>query len=151
MVSTEPREGQTLGSLFTAYRFTVGLVVPLSIVVAGTIGKKVQRGVGGGWKREDFYAGPELCLAGISGALVNLFEINKSTATVISPFERHLITGNSLIAFFGFICYYLTLSFGLDYGPKSAKPDKAQLIMMAGISNMIGLAVLFGALILMAT
>ncbi len=147
---TEQAANENVTALFTAYRLAVGAVVPLAIVTIGILGKKVSRGVGGGWEREDFYAGAELTLAGISGALVNLFEFLKPERTTFGMLEKKLLGGNIGIALLGFIFYYLTLSLRQDFGPASGKSDTKQLLVMAFVSNTIGLATLVGALLLMA-
>jgi hypothetical protein len=61
----------TITVMFTAYRYCVGLIVPLVMSAIGVLGKKVARGPG--WMWEDFYVGTELTLTGVSGALVNLY------------------------------------------------------------------------------
>jgi hypothetical protein len=122
----------------------------MAIVSIGILGKKVSRGAGGGWARADFYAGAELTLAGISGALVNLFEFLKPERTTFGILEKKLLGGNIGIALLGFVVYYLSLSLQQDFGPTSDKSRTKQLIVMAGVSNILGLATLAGALLLMA-
>ena len=46
--------------------------VPIVIILAGGLAKKLSRGAG--WSPRDFYVGTESCLAAISTGLVNLFE-----------------------------------------------------------------------------
>jgi len=134
--------------MFTAYRYCVGLIVPLVMSAIGVLGKKVARGPG--WMWEDFYIGTELTLTGVSGALVNLFEFLKPERVTLSLFEKKLLGGNIAIAIMGLLLYYLTLSLRQDFGPASGKSKGKQLFFMLGVSNVIGLGMLFGALLLMA-
>ncbi len=146
----EAQNRASVTALFTAYRLAVGAVVPVAIVAIGTLGKKVSRGAGGGWAREDFYAGAELTLAGIAGALVNLFEFLKPDRTAFGILEKELLGGNIGVVLWGFMMYQLTLSLRQDFGPLSSKSRGKQLLMMAGVSNVFGLITLAGALLLMA-
>jgi hypothetical protein len=146
MEKTNP---DSIAAMLTMYRCAVGVIVPLAIVIIGVLGKKVSRG-GSGWQREDFHAGTELTLAGISGALVNLFEFLKPENVAFGALQKKLLGGNISIALLGFLFYYLTLSLKQDFGPTSGKSNKKQHMMMLGVSNVIGLAVLVGALLLMA-
>lgn len=135
--------------LWTTYRVGVGIIVPVAIVIIGVLGKKVSRGVGGGWIRDDFYAGGELTLAGVTGSIVNLLEFLKTDHATFGALEKKLLGGNVLITLMGFIVYYFILSLRLDYHPESAKSKEKQLVVMAGISNLLGFGVLFAALLMM--
>jgi hypothetical protein len=140
-------EANSVSELFTAYRYWVGLGVPLAIVVIGVVGKKIARGPN--WARTDFYVGSELSLAGVSGALVNFADLLKSDK-VMNLLWKKLIGGNVAIAVFGLICFYIALSFHQDYGAHSpTTSNKKQLFFLLGVSNVIGLATLVGALLLM--
>lgn len=139
-----------LSSLLTPYRIGVGVVVPVAIVLIGAVGKKVGRGYGAGWDREDVYAGTELTLAGLSGILVNLFEFLKPERVTFGPLEKKLLGGNLFMLMLAFLAYLFTLAFKQDFGPQSGKSRAKQLFVMAGISNIVGFFVLFAALVLMA-
>jgi hypothetical protein len=135
--------------VFSSYRLTVGVTVPLAIVLIGALGKKISRG-GGGWEREDVYAGTDLTLAGMTGILVNLAEYLKAERTTIGSLDKKLLGGNLSMLLIGFIAYQFTLSFKQDYGPKSNRAGWKQLCVMAGVSNLLGFLTLFAALVLMA-
>jgi hypothetical protein len=145
----QAKDAGSVVALLNAYRLSVGFGVPVAILIIGIIGKKVARGAG--WDNEDFYAGSELTLAGVSGALVNLFEFLKPERTVFGLLEKKLLGGNIGIAIIGLLGYWFTLSLKQDFGPASGKSLAAQRWMMLGVSNVIGLGTLFGALLLMAS
>lgn len=145
----EVKDTGSVVALLNAYRLSVGFGVPVAILVIGIIGKKVARGPG--WDKEDFCAGSELTLAGVSGALVNLFEFLKPERVVFGLLEKKLLGGNIGIAIIGLLGYWFTLSLKQDYGPMSGKSLTVQRVMMLGVSNAIGLGTLFGALLLMAS
>lgn len=134
--------------MFTAYRYSVGFIVPIVLCAIGVLGKKVARGPG--WQWEDFSVGAELTLTGVSGALVNLFEFLKPDRVTFGLVEKRLLAGNLAVAIWGLLFYYLTLSLRQDFGPASGKPLKKQLWVILGLSNVIGLGILIGALLLMA-
>lgn len=139
--------GQNITGLFTEYRYAVGLIVPLCIVIFGVLGKKIARGPK--WMREDFYVGSEMTLAGVADSLVNIFDLLKPDKT-IGLLEKKLIGGNIAIVIFGLICFYVALSLHQDFGPSSGKSTKKQLFFLLLVSNVIGLATLIGALLLMS-
>jgi hypothetical protein len=140
-------DSQNISSMLTEYRYAVGIIVPLVIVAIGVLGKKVARGPG--WEYADFYLGNELTLAGVSGTLVNFFDLLKPE----QPFgmlQRKLVGANITIAILGLVLYYVALSLRQDYGPESGKSENKQLFFLLVVSNAIGLATLVGALMLMA-
>jgi hypothetical protein len=134
-------------TIWTTYRYQVGLIVPLVTLAIGIVGKKIARGAG--WERTDFYIGTELSLAGVSGALVNLFDLLKEDRT-IGLLERKLLGGNVAIVLLGLLLFYIALSLHQDFGPSTGKSTKKQLFFLLGISNLVGLFTLIGALLLMA-
>jgi hypothetical protein len=145
---TEANPEESIAAMLSIYRFSVGVGVPIVISALGVAGKKVARGAG--WSWEDWYVGSELTLAGIAGAAANLFEFLKPDRVTFGVLEKKLLAGNIGIAFLGFLLYIFMLSFKQDYGPNSGKSKKKQLWVMFGVSNVLGLLTLFGALILMA-
>jgi hypothetical protein len=139
---------QTLGNYFNSYRIEVGLVVPLLTLLIGMVGKKILKGPG--WQPLDANVGAELSLAGVSGAIVNLFDLSKPEKA-IGVLEKRLLHGNILLALLGIVFFCVALSFVQDFTPKSGKPEfKKQLIWLTIVSNAIGLATLIGAVMSMA-
>lgn len=51
-------------------------LVPVILILVAAIGKKLSR-EGKGWKGEDFYIGPDLCLAAVSAGLLKIFDLLK--------------------------------------------------------------------------
>jgi hypothetical protein len=141
------QESQDIASLMTAYRYVVGVAVPLVTLLIGIVGKKTARGPS--WERTDFYVGTEITLAGVSGALVNIFDLLKPDRP-IGLLQRKLVGGNIAIVLLGLLLFYVTLSLHQDFGPSSGKSIKKQLFFLLGLSNTVGLATLLGALMLMA-
>lgn len=138
---------QDITAILTTYRFEVGILVPVVTLLIGIVGKKIARGPS--WERTDFYIGTELTLAGVSGSLVNLFDLLKPEKTV-GLLEKKLLGGNVAIVILGLLMFYITLSLHQDFGPSSSKSIKKQLFFLLGISNLVGWATLVGALMLMA-
>lgn len=139
---------QNMASLLTEYRFAVGIAVPIVISAIGVVGKKVARGPG--WSQDDLYLGNELTLTGVSGALVNICDLLLKPDSPFGMLQRRLTSANIALVVLGLLLYYVALSFRQDYGPTSGKSKKKQLFVLLGVSNAIGLAILFGALMLMA-
>lgn len=145
---TEDQSSASVASMLVTYRYLVGAVVPIIISGIGVLGRKVARGTG--WEVDDFCVGTELTLAGVSGSLVNIAEFLKPDNATFGLLQKKLLGGNLGIALLGFFFYYLSLSLHQDFGPKSGKSRKKQLFFLVGVSNVIGLATLVGALFLMA-
>jgi len=143
----DPNIHQSLAAMMAVYRYCVGFGVPAAILAIGVIGKKVARGRG--WKEEDFYAGSELALAGVSGALVNLLEFLKPERTALGMLEKMLLGGNLLVVVVGLVGYWLTLSLKQDYATKLERASIRGRVLLLGFSNAIGLGVLLGALLMM--
>lgn len=142
----DAKPAETVMSLLNGYRLSIGFGIPVAILIIGIVGKKVARGPG--WQKEDFYAGSELTLAGVSGALVNLFEFLKPDRPTFGAVEKSLLRGNIGIAIIGLLGYWFTLSIRQDFANASPLTKN---VMLLGVSNAIGLGTLFGALLLMAS
>jgi hypothetical protein len=133
--------------LMNMYRYSVGLGVPLTTLGMGIVGKKTARGPG--WLIADFYVGTELTLAGVSGALVNIFDLLRPERFV-GMLARKLMAANIGIAIIGLLLFYVVLSLHQDYGPNANNSTRKQHIWLLLISNVVGLGTLIGALLLMA-
>jgi len=55
------------------YLFMTVFIIPVVLLVIGSLGRKLARGRG--WRRSDFLLGPDLILASLSVAFVNLLDI----------------------------------------------------------------------------
>src|SRR5690348_3894959 len=104
---TGSNSADSIAGLLSAYRYGVGIGVPLVILLLGLIGRKVARGRG--WAAGDFYLGPELTLAGVSGALVNILELLKPANSTFGLLEKKLTGGNIALCMLGLLTYYLIL------------------------------------------
>lgn len=118
----------------------------MALAVLGVVGKKVARGPG--WKREDVYLGVEFTLAGVSAALLNIFEFLKPVRN-LDAFEKKLLGANVATAFLGLILFTFALSMHQDYGGNSNRSRRAQLFWLAFVSNVLGFAVLVAAIMVM--
>jgi hypothetical protein len=139
-------EGGNISQLWTGYRYYVGILVPLVTLLIGVIGKKIARGPG--WERTDFYLGTELSLAGVSGALVNIFDLLRPEKTV-GLLEKKLMGTNMTVVLLGLLLFYIVLSLQQDLGAKSASSSTKQILFLLFFSNFVGIITLVGALMLM--
>lgn len=111
----------------------VGLGIPLIFLIAGAIGKKLVRGAG--WRLEDFFLGTELTLAAMSASLIHIFDLLETAAG--SP-KTALAAGHVAISF----CLFLiVLSLHQDFSVHTNRRN--QLFWLAGVSNLIGFALMF--------
>ena len=131
------------------YRVGVGIGVPLVLLIIGILGKRLARGPSSSWLRADFYFGVELTLAGISSCLLNIFEFLKpgrtpnSTDTVVM-----LVNVIAIVLGVLFFLFVLTLhqAYALSNPPKSRTKE---LLMLAGLGNVLGFCVLVASVIAM--
>ncbi len=140
-------DSNDLMKLFTEYRLAVGAIVPLLILAIGILGKKISRGAG--WALDDFCVGSELTLAGMSGALVNLFDLLKPDRN-FGFLERELTGANILVVVGGLVLYCLVLSFRQDFGSNRNRSLASRVVYLLGVSNILGLLTLGFALLTMA-
>lgn len=145
------------------YRIVVGACVPILLAIIGILGKKLTRGPAGSWLRADFYLGTELCLAGVSVAIIDLFDlllkphpvedasIVSFAGTIISPpihqIDGGLVAANVVLVILGFVLFMFVLSLHQQYKIDSnvAWARKKELLMLAVLSNVLGFLILLGA------
>lgn len=139
------------------YRLVVGVCVPAVLAVVGILGKRLTRGTVGSWKRSDLYLGVEFSLAGISAAVINLFDmlLKPSREQVVASLaaqaqnqslsvDVRLVVMNFIIGFLGLVIFMFVLILHQDYENESnvTKARTKELWMLAGLSNMLGCAIL---------
>jgi hypothetical protein len=144
------------------YRVVVGACVPILLAILGILGKKLTRGPAGSWARSDFYLGTEFCLAGVSVAIIDLFDLlmkphavedaSQVASAAITPVRLPAINGtlvamNVGLVILGFVLFMFVLSLHQQYRNESNVTDarKKELLMLAGLSNVLGCLVLLGA------
>lgn len=130
------------------YRVYPGLGVPVGLAVVGILGKKLTRGAGGGWCSSDFYLGVEFTLAAVSAALLNLFDFLKPNRPLQAS-DTKVLLANFLVAFIGMILFIFVLSLHQDYQGNPKKSQRRQLVVLAGVANMLGFLILAIGVILM--
>ncbi len=106
------------------------LLIPLVVIVIGSIAKKLARG--SGWQRQYFFWGIELTLASISGGLTLLFE---------SDIEPKSYRDAGIFLLLSFILFVLVLSFHQDYQKEDIEP-KDQYLWLTFFSNIIGIGLM---------
>jgi hypothetical protein len=145
------------------YRIVVGLCVPAVLALIGILGKRLTRGRAGSWKRSDLYLGVEFSLAGISAAVVNLFDLLLKPSKVplvvlagqvqnqIPPVDVRLVVANFLIAFIGMVVFMFVLILHQDYENEGnvTKARTKELWILAGAANTLGCAVLLAGVAVM--
>jgi hypothetical protein len=136
----------------------VGLCVPAVLAVIGILGKRLTRGTAGSWRRSDLYLGVEFSLAGISAAVINLFDLllrpGRQASQVASlvgqvpnqipPIDIKLVVANFIIGFLGLVVFMFVLILHQDYeNPSNVTQARTkELWMLAGVSNILGCVVL---------
>lgn len=87
-------------------------LIPVILVVVASIGKKLVR-LERGWKSEDFYLGPDLCLAAVSVGLVKIFDLLRHLPSIppaqFISFENEVALSTLLMIFtFSVFIYILS-------------------------------------------
>ena len=96
------------------YNWITGVGVPVLLAILGVFGKKLARGgVTTGFKRQDFYLGPEFTLAAVSASLVNVFDLLKPGRAI--PASREALLSNFIAGFFGLVLFLFVLSIHQDW------------------------------------
>jgi hypothetical protein len=134
------------------YRFVIGLLVPIALAALGILAKKVSRGVGGGWRRSDFYLGREFSLAGVATAITSILVIwLKPNRVFQGRADLGILGENFTTVFVGFLLYMLIIGMHQDYEDENhTGPDRSRELKLIGIvSNVIGFGLLVAAVALM--
>lgn len=124
-------------------RFVIALLVPTLLFLAGGIGKKLVRG-GRDWSLKDWYLGVDASLAAMSAALINIFEITRLKRLVpiqTNLYDRQQVATAVFIAISFFLFLYV-LGVHQNWEPED-RNVRAQKIWLLGISNGIGLGLMF--------
>lgn len=111
-------------------RVVEALVIPLILILIGSIAKKLTRGRG--WERQDFYFGIELSLSAISGALTLLFDSSAASS-------KGLWIG--LFLAIAFVAFLFILACHQDN--QHTTPQR-EILWLVVISNIIGVTLMFG-------
>src|SRR6266849_9766663 len=122
------------------YRAVSGVGLPLLLAAFGIFGKKLARGVQGGWKRSDFYLGVEFTLAAVSAALINILDALLKPSSVTKALERGMLLGNVGVAIGGLFLFMFVLTMHQDYENEKNidAARKRELKALAGVCNVIG-------------
>jgi hypothetical protein len=127
------------------------LFIPIVILLVGALGNKLIRGEQG-WKWEDFYLGPDLCLAALSTGLLKVLELVYRNPTDAS--QGNLLPEDELIV----VCvitvtlflFLLVICFHHDAKQSvGATPKKEPWFLLGFFCNGLGLAMLASFLILL--
>lgn len=133
------------------------------LAIIGILGKKLTRGPAGSWKRSDFYLGAELCLAGVSVAIIDLFDLllkphsaeaasQVASLVAVVPagaknLDVWLVIQNVGIIVLGFVVFMFVLSMHQQYNNEgnADATRKKEMWLLAGLSNVVGCLVLLCA------
>lgn len=117
----------------------LGLGIPVAFLFVGSLGKRLVRPETGP-RREDFYFGVELVLAALSGALIHTYDLAGggwdsppgSAVAAIAVFITLTILG-----------FMIILVLQKEYKNLPDENRKEQIFWLAGVSNLIGIGLLF--------
>jgi NADH:ubiquinone oxidoreductase subunit 2 (subunit N) len=117
-------------------RYVVSIVVPMLLLSAGSLAKKLTRGPG--WRREDFYLGVEFTLAALSSSLLYVVELGSNYPTAPSAdFTKCVSAG--VFSSLTFVLLLVVLSFHQDWEPAERR-GRSQFLVLVVFCNFIGLA-----------
>jgi hypothetical protein len=128
------------------YRYIVGIGVPLLLSIFGILGNKLVRGKG--WAKEDFYLGVELTLAGMANGLVSSCELLKMTTGKLDAKIVPYVVASAVVTFFAFFIFLFLLSLHQDWESKVGSNPLHEVMLLGGVSNVLGLGTLIGSTIL---
>jgi len=118
-------------------------------MLCSALAKKLVRGTA--WKQTDFFLGVELSLAALGSAMVYFYDLQKlqsgppAAKAGIEVADKIGTTATFLV-----VCFFLllwVLSNHQDWEPRTANP-KGQLLMLGGVSNLVGVALFAGFVLL---
>jgi len=131
--------------LMLTNRYFIALGIPFILLLLGAISRKLIHGRP--WKREDFYLGVDLALAGISSGLIYISEVLATKAsesgcftTACTTFRESLdskLLADAVYLVVAQFVFLLVLTIHQDQERTSGKP-KAQLISLGLLSNAMG-------------
>jgi len=134
------------------YRFAIGLIVPVALSALGILAKKVSRGVGGGWRRSDFYLGREFSLAGVATSITSIMVVMLKPGRVFEGKTDLINLGeNFTTVFVGFLLFMFIVGMHQDYEDENhtGKDRSRELKLIGCVSNAIGFALLVASVALM--
>lgn len=124
-------------------RYLVSLGIPIVLLLAGSLAKKLTRG--SGWRREDFYLGVEFTLAALSSSLMYIVDLGSATRDRAVDVAKFASAG--VFSIFTFVLLLIVLSFHQDWTLPERR-GRAQLMVLVIFCNFLGFGVL-AAFILM--
>jgi hypothetical protein len=122
------------------YILAVG--IPLMLIACGAFARKLVRG--SEWIRSDFFLGVELALAAMASSLVFVSELAQSSDTGLLQ-NKALLAGAYAVACFFFLLWVMAVHQDWEKRPQDFR---GQLIWLGGFSNLIGIALLTGFVLL---
>jgi len=125
-------------------RYFIALVVPLLLLGAGALAKKLVRGTT--WERTDFYLGLEATLAALSSGLIHLFELAAPAAAVPQTGQVTQESTSGLVLTISFVavaffCLLWVMSTHQDW-EKSTVPRGKQILRLGVLANCVGLGLI---------
>ena len=108
----------------------IGVVIPILVILMGAFSRKIVRG-GTSFFWSDWYLGIELTLAAFSAMLTYLL--------VSSADQKHQLSVAALLGV-AFVLYVSQIALHQTWQSGQVGGKRTQVIIMAGGSNMIGLA-----------
>ena len=130
-------------SAFLTNRFTIALLVPALLFLAGGFGKKLVRR-GTDWHRKDWYLGVDAALAAMSAALINIFEISRSKKLLPAQASQYDAQQTATAVFLAVSFFLLLYVLGVHQNWESRDDNPTgQRFWLLVVSNFIGLGLMF--------
>jgi hypothetical protein len=124
--------------------YLAAFAIPLSLIAGGALVKKIVRGAG--WRRSDFFLGPELVLAALGAAMVYLVDVPDSTA---GSYEERWEDVAVTLIFIGisFLLLLFIMSTHQDWEHRTAN-RRGQVFWLGLVCNGLAIALFFSFVLL---
>jgi len=123
--------------------YFVAIIVPIILLVSGTIVRKIVRGPG--WQRNDCYLGIEFTLAALASTLFYLFDLIKLLSSAIQPYPPEIIEKFQITALFIVVTFGLLMSIMALHQDWERRTNKllTQFFYLGILGNTLGSGLLF--------
>lgn len=119
-------------------RYVVSIGVPVILLLAGSLAKKLTRGPG--WKQEDFYLGVEFTLAALSSSLMYVVDLGGAPPPHPAPDVSKLVSAG-VFSIVTFVLLLVVLSFHQDW-EVAERRGRSQFWILVVFCNFVGFGLL---------
>ena len=135
------------GGFFASPGFAsvVGIASPILFIGGIAVLKKVIRGPGG-WHREDFYQGVELCWASSGAALLQYYDTAREVASGARMATSAVgqLAANTLLVIASLFALFIAAAWHQENAqPQTASARRRQVWLLGVVSNVIGAGLIF--------